>query len=129
MSRPLRVVAPMRVNRGKFRRTLTATTFVGFANAKLRDRDVSVSETTVGGLRKVRIILSPGDKDGHRMGPGLSSHISLVSVGDKPGGVQDLGDGRYLVVLTLEPGKDPNIKLDVAGSTLFSGRLSKLPRK
>ena len=113
---------------GKFRRTLTATTVVGFANARLRGRDISVSETTVGGLRNVSVILSPGDKDGHLMGPGWSSNISLVS-GGKVNSIQDLGDGRYLLVLALGPGEDPNIKLDVAGSTLFTGRLSKLPRK
>lgn len=114
---------------GKFRRTLTATTVVGFANAKLKDRDTWVSEITSGGLRNVSITLSPSDKEGHRMGPGLSSNISLVWAGGKVSGIQDLGDGRYLVTLALKPGEDPIVSLNIAGGTVFTDKLSKLPRK
>lgn len=115
---------------GKVSRTLTITTVATFANAKLKDRDVSISETpSASNLRNVSVVLFPRDKDGHRMGPGLSSNISLTSAGRKIGGIQDLGDGRYLMVLAPAVGEDPMIRLEVAGATLFSGPLSKLPRK
>lgn len=115
---------------GKFSRTLTVTTVVGFANAKLKDRDVSVTETVIGDSRNVSVIVSPRDKNGHRMGPGLASNISFATnSGRRVGDIQDLGDGRYMVTLALARGEDPTINVAVAGGAPLTGRLSKLSRR
>lgn len=112
---------------GRFSRTMTATTVVRFAAAGLKADDISVNECNVGARRYARLILLPRDARGHRMGPGLSSAISLrFSAGRTVGGIRDLGDGRYMLVLELVPGDDPTINLETAGGTLFSGRFSQL---
>jgi hypothetical protein len=116
---------------GPFTRTLTATAIVRFANADPKASTLSVSERTQGGGRRyVTLIVSPRDARGTRMGPGLLSEISLrLSAGRTVGGTHDLGDGRYMLVLALAPGDDPSLKLEVAGGTLFAGRLSQLSGK
>ena len=116
---------------GQFSRTLTVTEVVQFTAAKLKDRDVSVGQTAAGGgWRYVSLVLSPRDAYGHRMGPGLSSAISLkLSAGRRVGGTHDLGDGRYMLVVAVAPGDDPKITLEVNGGALFTGRLSQLSGK
>ena len=114
---------------GHFSRTQTVTAVVRSVPAGIKGRDVSVSETAAGGgWRYVNLILSPRDKSGHLLGPGLASAISLQhSSGRRVGGTHDLGDGRYLLVLRGRPATDPNIKVEVDGGTLFSGVFRNFP--
>ncbi len=55
-------------------------------------------------------------------------HLEL-SKGRLVGGVNDLGDGRYLLLVAMAPADDPVLKLTVAGDALFAGRLSTLARR
>ncbi|HEX8146855.1 MAG TPA: vWA domain-containing protein [Pyrinomonadaceae bacterium] len=110
---------------GRFSRTLTATTVVRFAAPDPKATDIFTGECGAGTRRYVRLVLSPRDARGQRLGPGLSSAISLrLSAGRTVGGLQDLGDGSYMLVLA--PDGDPSVTLEVAGETLFSGPLSQL---
>lgn len=115
---------------GRFSRAVTATVVVRFAAAPLRPRDIFASECDVGGRRYVRLILWPRDARGRSIGPGSSSAISArLSAGRTVGGVQDLGDGSYMLVLQFAPGDDPALTLEADGAALYSGRLSQLPGK
>lgn len=116
---------------GSFSRTVTATAVVRFANADPKASSISVTRGAAdGGRRYVTLILSPRDALGTRLGPGTSSEISLrLSAGRTVGGTHDLGDGRYMLLLALAPGDDPTLTLEVAGGTLFAGRLSQLSGK
>lgn len=116
---------------GRFSRAQTLTTVVRFAGANASGSEIFTTEcTAVGGRRYVRLIFTPRDAGGHYMGPGLSADISAqLSVGRILGGVRDLGDGGYMLVMELPNAEDPNIRLEVAGGAFFSGRLSQLPRR
>jgi len=113
---------------GPFSRTVTTTAVVRFANADPKASRIAVTRgAAVGGRRYVTLILSPRDVRGTHLGPGLSSEISLrLSAGRTVGGTHDLGDGRYMLLMAVAPGDDPILKLEVAGGTLFTGRLSQL---
>ena len=107
------------------------TTVVRFAKSDPRLSKIFTTERKAdAGRREVRLILTPRDAHGHLMGPGFSADISAqLSVGRVVGGVSDLGDGSYMLVLELPGAEDPKIQLDVAGGVLFRGRLSQLARR
>jgi len=116
---------------GQFSRTQTMTTVVRFAKSDPRLSKIFTTERKAdAGRREVGLILTPRDAQGHLMGPGFSADISAqLSVGRVVGGVSDLGDGSYMLVLELPGAEDPNIRLDVAGGVLFRGRLSQLAKR
>jgi hypothetical protein len=115
---------------GPFSRTQTLTTVVRFANADARLSKIFRNSGKVEEGRAVRITFTPRDADGHLMGPGRSSDISVqISEGRMAGEVRDLGDGTYVVTVQPFAGKNPSVKLDVAGGTVFSGRLSEMPKR
>jgi hypothetical protein len=64
-----------------------------------------------------------------RLGPGYADSISVkLSRGRTIGGAQDLGDGRYMLVLAVAANSDADLTLGMGGVTLYAGPLSRIAR-
>ncbi|MCB9287161.1 MAG: VWA domain-containing protein [Lewinellaceae bacterium] len=77
-------------------------------------------ETLPGGNLKVRIILTPKDKFGNKVGPGRVEMINLAGVEGTvviSGVVKDRGDGTYEAIATYDPasGQKPGVAINQPG--------------
>lgn len=112
---------------GQFRRTMTMTAAVPFANADRKMTSIVVSRVTGG---PVRIVVTPRDAKGHLIGPGAASEFSMELANSRMVGARDLGNGSYeLLFDDVQSGSDPIAKLRIAGKSFFTGKLSELPKK
>ncbi|HVR65654.1 MAG TPA: hypothetical protein VMT98_03395, partial [Verrucomicrobiae bacterium] len=75
----------------------------------------------------VTLVVAPRNSGKAHLGPGYASAISVeLSEGRTIGGAEDLGDGRYMLVLAVAPKADPDVRLAMGGVTLYAGPLSKI---
>ena len=115
---------------GTLRRTETISTLVRFGPADAKASALGVQTVAGTPTHSERVIrVRPRDRRGNYLGPGEAREIRVtLSEGTVAKEVIDIGDGGYAVpILTLAKG-DPTVTVTVAGSPLYRGALSSLPR-
>jgi hypothetical protein len=113
---------------GHFARRITVMTVVGPGPANSKASRISaVDNGTSGNQRYVTLVVAPRNSGKAHLGPGYASAISVeLSEGRTIGGAEDLGDGRYMLVLAVAAKADPDVRLAMGGVTLYAGPLSKI---
>jgi hypothetical protein len=75
----------------------------------------------------VTLVVAPRNSGNAHFGPGYASAFSVeLSQGRTTGAAEDLGDGRYMLMLDVAAKADPDVKLAMGGVTLYAGPLSKI---
>ena len=113
---------------GHFARRITVMTVVGPGPANSKASRISaVDNGTSKNQRYVTLVVVPRNAGNVHLGPGYASAISVeLSQGRIIGGAEDLGDGRYMLVLAVAAKADPDVKLAMGGINLYAGPLSKI---
>ena len=113
---------------GHFARRITVMTVVGPGPADSKASRISaVDNGTSKNQRYVTLVVAPRNAGNVHLGPGYASAISVeLSQGRIIGGAEDLGDGRYMLMLAIAAKADPDVKLAMGGVTLYAGPLSKI---
>ena len=113
---------------GHFARRITVMTVVGPGPADSKASRISaVDNGSSKNQRYVTLVVAPRNAGNAHLGPGYASAISVeLSQGRTIGGAEDLGDGRYMLVLAVAAKADPDVKLAMGGINLYAGPLSKI---
>ena len=78
--------------------------------------------------RKFSLTLVPKDAYGNFLGPDYACRIQVKALdqGFSSAPIEDHGDGRYSVTLTIPIGTDPKVSIEILGKKLFTGGISEL---
>ncbi len=115
---------------GHFLRRATVMTVIGPGPADPRNsRITKVDSRLAKDRRYVTLVVAPRNAGNTQLGPGYADSISVkLSQGRTIGGAQDLGDGRYMLVLAVGANSDADLTLGMGGVTLYAGPLSRIAR-
>lgn len=115
---------------GRFLRRATVMTVVGPGPADAKNSRITRANSGLSKDRRyVTLVVTPRNAGNVRLGPGYADSISVkLSRGRTIGGAQDLGDGRYMLVLAVAANSDADLTLGMGGVTLYAGPLSRIAR-
>ncbi|HEU5445386.1 MAG TPA: hypothetical protein VFU70_07460, partial [Pseudolabrys sp.] len=115
---------------GHFQRRATVMTVIGPGPADPKNSRIAKADGKLSKDRRyVTLVVTPRNAGNVRLGPGYADSISVkLSQGRTVGGAQDLGDGRYMLVLAVAANSDADLTLGMGGVTLYAGPLSRIAR-
>jgi hypothetical protein len=115
---------------GHFLRRATVMTVIGPGPADPKNSRIARADGKLSKDRRyVTLVVTPRNAGNVRLGPGYADSISVkLSQGRTIGGAQDLGDGRYMLVLAVAANSDADLTLGMGGVTLYAGPLSRIAR-
>ena len=115
---------------GHFLRRATVMTVVGPGPADPKNSRITRANSGLSKDRRyVTLVVTPRSAGNVQLGSGYANSISVkLSQGRTIGGAQDLGDGRYMLVLAVAADSDADLTLGMGGVTLYAGPLSRIAR-
>jgi len=113
---------------GHFLRRATVMTVIGPGPVDPKNSRITRANSGLSKDRRyVTLVVTPRNAGNAQLGPGYADSISVkLSQGRTIGGAQDLGDGRYMLVLAVATNSDADLTLGMGGVALYAGPLSRI---
>jgi len=106
---------------GRVERSEVTSTLIG---ARTFDRKTSYLTAKAMGKDQYAILVQPQDRFGNLLGPGHGQDIQIaISSGHLKGGWHDYLDGVYQQIITVNPGDNPRINIQIKGISFVQTNL------